>query len=105
MYLVGLAAVLLRKRLLPRIRPRPWLAAAASTLLGTLFLSVVLAALPNNGEYLGHIRSGLYVPGDAWGWDRAAAQFLAVVATLAAVATGLLPRAHVGRLSPAPPEG
>ena len=59
-----------------------------------VFLYQLLSALPGNGAYLGYAQTGLYVPATAWDGSRLAAEFLALLAMFAAMATGMLPLAN-----------
>ncbi len=100
MYGLGLGLAVLRERAGRPVLPGLWLASLLATIVGAFLLIQVLSAFPGNGAYLGYAQTGLYVPANAWGSSRPAAEFLAALAILAAVATGTLPlaaRAGVGR--------
>ncbi len=113
-YAVGLAAALLRRRLLPRLQPGLWLAAATAGLLGGFLLFSILSALPDNGAYLGYLATvpgtdalghltevpggdpRYLVPANAWDWFRPAALALAGLAIVSAVC---LPLLALGRMA------
>lgn len=76
--------------------------------LGAWMLAWQLLALPANGDYVGYVRMGLYVPSDAWGPARALATYTAIAAGGVALASALawislhLPNRLPGRPSTAP---
>lgn len=79
-YLTGAFLAHLRNRIVGRRAPGLWAASMLISLISALFLYAVLTWLPQNGVYVGYIRTGSYVPEDAWDWTRSAAESLVIAA-------------------------
>jgi hypothetical protein len=65
-----------------------WVGAALAGLAGGWGLHWILTWLPENGDNLGYVAFGHFVPENGWDWSRAAATALAVAAMVAAALVG-----------------
>ncbi|TET53038.1 MAG: hypothetical protein E3J64_04210 [Anaerolineales bacterium] len=87
-YALGALLVLLRLALSGRRTKAPlWIGATLACLAGAWGLHWILRWLPENGDYLGYIALGHFVPEQGWDWTRTAAQGLAMTTMVAAVLT------------------
>jgi hypothetical protein len=83
-YGVGAILLLLRVTLFGQRKPGLWMATTLTVLAGGWVLYGTLTWLPGNGAYLGYIAADTYVPAQGWDWTRPVAQYMAMIAMVAA---------------------
>jgi hypothetical protein len=85
----AVTVIWLRRRSQSGVLEQVWASDAILGIVGSWLLYQWIVWLPNNGDYLGYVRTGLHVPDSGWGHLRWSAMWLAAAAGALAAMIGV----------------